>query len=101
MIPQEVLKQIVEASDVVEIIGGYVPLKQTGTLYHAPCPFHRERSHSFTVHPARQTFTCFECGRGGDVFKFVALYEKIAFREAAMRLAARAKIKLPEESEEQ
>ncbi len=99
MLPDEILKQIAEASHVVDIIGGYVPLTQTGALYHAPCPFDQERSHSFTVNPARQTFTCFECGRGGDGFQFVALYENVTFPEAARRLAARAGIQLPDEPE--
>jgi len=98
MIAEEVIEQIAAANDVVDVIGSYVPLKRSGAIYKALCPFHQERTPSFNVNPARQTFKCFGCGVGGTVFKFIELYENVNFPEAAKRLAARAGIPLREET---
>lgn len=97
MISEQVIEQIAAANDIVEVIGAYFPLKRAGATYKALCPFHREKSPSFTVNPARQIFKCFGCGAGGGVFKFVELYENVSFPEAAKRLAARAGIKIVDE----
>lgn len=97
MIPQETIEQIAAANDVVELIGSYFPLKRAGTVYKALCPFHQERSPSFTVNPQRQIFKCFGCGAGGGVFKFVELYENVDFISAVRRLAERAGIRIVEE----
>ncbi len=88
------LEQIRAASDIVEVIGGYLPLKRAGANFVALCPFHREKSPSFNVHPARQIFHCFGCHKGGDVFTFVKEYESIGFLDAVRRLAERANIVL-------
>src|SRR5213594_4078072 len=88
------LEQIRAASDVVDVIGGYVPLKRAGANFVALCPFHKEKSPSFNVHPHRQIFHCFGCHKGGDVFTFVKEYESLDFPEAVRRLADRAKIPL-------
>src|SRR5205807_10262193 len=96
-IPQETLELIAAANDIVEVIGSYFPLKRSGPAYKALCPFHQEKSPSFTVNPQRQIFKCFGCGAGGSVFKFVELYENLSFPEAAKKLAERAGIKLVEE----
>ena len=96
-IPQETLELIAAANDIVEVIGGYFPLKRAGVTFKALCPFHQEKSPSFTVNPQRQIFKCFGCGAGGGVFKFVELYENLSFPEAAKKLADRAGIKLIEE----
>jgi DNA primase len=96
-IPQETLELIASANDIVEVIGSYFPLKRAGATYKAICPFHQEKSPSFTVNPQRQIFKCFGCGAGGGVFKFVELYENLSFPEAAKKLAERAGIKLIEE----
>jgi DNA primase len=88
------LEQIRAASDIVDVIGSYVPLKRAGTNFVALCPFHKEKSPSFNVSPQRQFFHCFGCGKGGDVFTFVKEYETIDFVEAVKRLADRAKIPL-------
>jgi len=96
-IPQETLELIASANDIVEVIGSYFPLKRAGTAYKANCPFHNEKTPSFTVNPQRQIFKCFGCGAGGGVFKFVELYENLSFPEAVKKLADRAGIKIIEE----
>src|SRR5881394_897017 len=82
------------ASDIVDVIGSYVPLKKAGANFVALCPFHKEKSPSFNVNPHLQIFHCFGCHKGGDVFTFVKEYETIDFPEAVRRLAERARIPL-------
>jgi DNA primase len=96
-IPEQTLQLILASSDIVDVIGSYFPLRRAGPAFKALCPFHREKSPSFTVNPQRQIFKCFGCGAGGNVFKFVELYESVSFPEAAKRLAARAGIPIIEE----
>ncbi len=91
---QAVLDHIRAASDIVEIIGSYLPLKRAGANFVALCPFHKEKTPSFNVHPQRQIFHCFGCHKGGDVFRFVQEFEGIHFGEAVRRLAERASIPL-------
>src|SRR5512143_3950931 len=88
------LEQIRAASDIVEVVGSYLPLKRAGANFTALCPFHREKTPSFNVNPHRQIFYCFGCHKGGDVFRFVMDFETITFPEAVKRLADRAKIPL-------
>lgn len=88
------LEQIRAASDIVDVIGSYVPLKRAGANFVALCPFHKEKTPSFNVSPQKQIFKCYGCGKGGDVFTFVKEYETIDFVEAVKRLADRAKIPL-------
>src|SRR5580658_2179999 len=90
----QTLEQIRAASDIVEVIGSYLPLKRAGANFLALCPFHKEKTPSFNVHPQKQIFHCFGCHKGGDVFTFVKEYENIDFPEAVRRLADRAKIPL-------
>src|SRR5215471_14522939 len=90
-------EQIRAASDIVDVIGSYLPLKRAGANFVALCPFHKEKSPSFNVHPQRQIFHCFGCHKGGDVFKFVMEFESVSFVEALRRLADRAKIPLEHE----
>ena len=97
MIPQETLEQVAAATDIVELIGSYVPLKRAGANFMALCPFHREKSPSFNVSPSRQSFKCFGCGEGGGVFKFLTLYRSIDFPTAVRELAERAGIPIIEE----
>ena len=97
MIPRETLEQIAGANDIVDVIGSYFPLKRAGSAFKALCPFHQEKSPSFTVNPQRQRYHCFGCGEGGSVFDFVAKYESVDFPTAARRLAERAGIRIIEE----
>ncbi len=95
LIPPQKLEEIRAASDIVDVIGGYLgPLKRAGANFVALCPFHREKSPSFNVNPGRQIFHCFGCHKGGDVFTFVKEYENLSFIEAVRRLAERARIVL-------
>jgi DNA primase len=87
-------EQIRAASDIVDVIGAYLPLKKNGANFTALCPFHKEKSPSFNVNPHKQIFHCFGCHKGGDVFNFVMDYENIGFMDAVRRLAERAKIPL-------
>ena len=86
------LERIRAASDIVDVIGSYLPLKKAGANFVALCPFHKEKTPSFSVNPHRQIFHCFGCHKGGDVFTFVKEYENIGFVDAVRRLADRAKI---------
>src|SRR5258706_584887 len=90
-------EQIRAASDIVDVIGSYLPLKRAGANFSALCPFHKEKTPSFSVNPHKQIFYCFGCHKGGDVFTFVKEYESIDFPEAVRRLAERAKIPLEHE----
>jgi DNA primase len=86
------LERIRAASDIVDVIGSCLPLKKAGANFVALCPFHKEKTPSFSVNPHRQIFHCFGCHKGGDVFTFVKEYENIGFVDAVRRLADRAKI---------
>lgn len=98
-ISESTLEQIRAASDIVDVIGSYIPLKKAGANFVALCPFHKEKSPSFNVNASRQIFHCFGCHKGGDVFTFVKEYENISFVEAVKRLADRAKIVLETEKD--
>jgi DNA primase len=80
--------------DILDVIGQYVTLKKAGRNFKALCPFHKEKTPSFHVHPQRQIFHCFGCHKGGDVFTFVQEIEHLTFPEAVRRLAERAGIPL-------
>ena len=96
-IQSETIEQIAAANDIVEVIGTYFPLKRAGASFKALCPFHQEKTPSFTVSPQRQTFHCFGCGAGGSVFRFVMDYEHVDFPAAVHKLAARVGITIVEE----
>jgi len=91
---QSTLDRVRAASDIVDVVGGYIPLKRAGANFVALCPFHKEKTPSFHVNPHRQIFHCFGCNKGGDVFSFVREYENLEFPEAVKRLADRAGIPL-------
>src|SRR3954466_3211781 len=97
LIPPHLLEQIRAASDIVDVIGSYLPLKRAGANFVGLCPFHREKSPSFNVNPSRQIFRCFGCGKGGDVFTFLMSYENLTYPEAVRRLAERAHIVIKED----
>jgi DNA primase len=94
--PQEVIESIRGAADIVQVISDYVPLKSGGSRLKGLCPFHTEKTPSFSVDPKLQLFYCFGCSTGGDLFKFVMLYEDIGFTEAAELLAKRFGVPLPQ-----
>ncbi len=97
-ISEEVIQQIVAASDIVDVVGSYLPLSRAGSAFRALCPFHKEKTPSFNVNPQRQSFHCFGCGAGGGVIRFVMDYESLPFLEAVRKLAQRAGIRVVEES---
>lgn len=94
--PRELIDQIRHAADIVQVVQEYVPLRRAGTSYKGLCPFHGERTPSFTVNRDKGFFHCFGCGQSGDVFKFVELQEGVGFQDAVKRVAARFGITLPE-----
>jgi DNA primase len=94
--PRDFIDNVRNASDIVRLVSDYVPLKQAGQRLKGLCPFHQEKTPSFSVDPSRQLFYCFGCQTGGDIFKFVQLYEKLDFREAAEFLAKRFGVPLPQ-----
>ena len=93
---EALIEEIKAANDIVDIVGEYVTLKRTGTSYKGLCPFHKEKTPSFSVSAEKQIFHCFGCGIGGDVIKFLMQTENIDFSEAVQMLADRAKIALPD-----
>jgi DNA primase len=93
-IPDHILEQVRQSNDIVDVVGSYFPLKRAGANFRALCPFHKEKTPSFNVSPARQIWHCFGCGAGGDVFKFVMQYENLDFAAAVRRLAERAGIRI-------
>lgn len=92
------IEQVQHASDIVDIISQFVPMKKAGRNFKACCPFHQEKSPSFMVSAEKQIYHCFGCGAGGNVFGFLMAYEHLTFPEALRRLADRAHIQLPEKS---
>ena len=98
LISEETIQRVSDANDIVDLIGSYFPLKRAGTSFRALCPFHREKSPSFHVNPARQNYHCFGCGAGGGVLRFVMEYEHLDFPSAVRRLAQRAGIPILEET---
>ena len=91
----DILNEIKENNDIVEVISQYVHLKRSGRNYFGICPFHNEKSPSFSVSPDKQIFHCFGCGIGGNVITFISKIEGIGFKEAIENLAERANISLP------
>jgi DNA primase len=90
----DILGEIARANDIVELVSSYLPLKRAGKDYKALCPFHAEKTPSFTVSPSKQIYKCFGCGRGGSVFNFVMAKENVTFPEAVRMMAERAGIEL-------
>jgi DNA primase len=93
-IPRETIEEVRSRNDIADVIGSYLSLKNAGTRFKALCPFHKEKSPSFTVSPDRQIYHCFGCGAGGDVIRFVQEYEKVDFMTALQMLADRAGMEL-------
>ena len=94
--PEELIEEVRTRNDIVEVISGYVRLQKKGSTYFGLCPFHNEKSPSFSVSPGKQMYYCFGCGAGGNVITFLMEYENQTFPEAVRTLAQRAGIALPE-----
>ena len=94
--PEEIVEEVRQRTDIVDLIGSYVRLQKKGSSYMGLCPFHNEKSPSFSVSASRQIFHCFGCGAGGNAFTFVMEYENYTFVEALKYLAERSGVKLPE-----
>ena len=94
--PEELIEEVRTRNDIVEVISGYVRLQKKGSNYFGLCPFHNEKSPSFSVSPGKQMYYCFGCGAGGNVITFLMEYENQTFSEAVRTLAQRAGIALPE-----
>ena len=94
--PEEVIEEVRERNDIVDVIGSYVQLKKKGSSYFGLCPFHNEKSPSFSVSPGKQIYYCFGCGKGGNVISFIMEYENFGFVDALKLLADRAGVTLPE-----
>ena len=93
---EDTVQLIKDAADIAEIIGEHVSLKRAGTNLKGLCPFHSEKTPSFTVNPDRKTYHCFGCGEGGDVFSFMMNFHRLSFAEALKELARKYQIALPE-----
>ena len=92
----DLIEEIRSRNDIIDVISGYVKLKRQGATYFGLCPFHNEKSPSFSVTPGKQMYYCFGCGEGGNVYSFIMKYENYTFLEAVKMLADRAGIQLPE-----
>lgn len=92
----EIIEEVRERNDIVDVISGYVSLKKKGSSYFGLCPFHNEKSPSFSVSREKQMYYCFGCGQGGDVYHFLQEYNRLSFGEALKELADRAGVVLPE-----
>jgi DNA primase len=91
---RDAVSEIRERTDIIELVGGYTPLKKAGRSFKGLCPFHQEKTPSFVVFPDSQNFHCFGCGKGGDIFTVYMEIERVDFREALRELARRAGVEL-------
>ena len=94
--PDEVVEEVRMKNDIVDVVSGYVKIQKKGSSYFGLCPFHNEKSPSFSVSASKQMYYCFGCGAGGNVFTFIMEYENYTFQEAIKFLAQRAGVSLPE-----
>ncbi len=92
----EIVEEVRDRTDIVDLISGYVKLQRKGSSYFGLCPFHNEKTGSFSVSPNKQMYYCFGCGAGGNAYTFLMQYENYSFQEAVQALAERAGIRLPE-----
>jgi DNA primase len=99
LFPQTFVDDLRHQADLLQVVQAYVPLHRAGTSYKGLCPFHNEKTPSFHVHPDKGYFHCFGCNVGGDVFKFLELYEKVSFPDAVKMLAQKFGVSLPELTE--
>lgn len=100
LISKETIERVLASTDIVDLIGSYIPLKRAGTSYKANCPFHHEKSPSFNVSAQKQFFHCFGCGKSGNAIGFIMEHEGLLFMDALKRLAAKAGVHLDEEPDD-
>ena len=100
LIPREVIEEIVSRTDISDLIGSYVSLKRAGSNMHGLCPFHSERTPSFTVFSKSNSFYCFGCGAGGDSISFIMRAENLDYPSAVEFLATRAGVTIPQDKNE-
>ncbi len=96
MIPQTTIQEILSRIDIIDIVGGFVKLKKRGANYLGLCPFHNEKTPSFTVSPAKEIYKCFGCGRSGNAISFVMEHEKYSYVDALKWLANKYGIEIEE-----
>lgn len=96
-IDEDSIRRVLEATDIVDVVGSYLSLKRAGSRWKACCPFHNEKTPSFIVDQTRQNFKCFGCGEGGSAITFVMKMENLGFADTVRRLAEKAGITLVEE----
>ena len=101
LIPQEYIQEVVARNDITEVVGQYVKLRRRGRTYTGLCPFHNEKTPSFTVYPDTQSFYCFGCGAAGDTIGFVRKISNLSYVEAVKQLASRAGMPMPEEDDKE
>mgnify|MGYP000979093232 CR=1 FL=1 len=99
--PESFLQELAERNDIVDVVGSYVRLtKKSGSNLFGLCPFHSEKTPSFSVSPDKQIYHCFGCGKGGSVISFIMEIENLSFPEAVAFLANRAGMQLPEQADD-
>ncbi len=97
MYSEEIINEVLSKVDIVDVISPYVSLKKKGNTYFGLCPFHNEKTGSFSVSPMKQMFYCFGCGKGGNAYTFLMQHENMTFPEAVQTLAAQVGVELPQE----
>jgi DNA primase len=100
-IPEDKLQEVRDATDILDVVSEYVRLKKGGSNFFGLCPFHSEKTPSFSVNPGKGIYKCFGCGEGGDAIGFVMRVEHVSFVDAVRHLAERAGIELPREGEDE
>ena len=96
MIPRETINQIMEAAHIEDVVSEFVTLRKKGSSLWGTCPFHKEKTPSFSVNPARNIFKCFGCGKAGDSVRFIMEHEHYSYPEALRYLAKKYGIKIEE-----
>ena len=91
----DIIEEVRQKNDIVDVVSQYVRLTRRGSTYFGLCPFHNEKTPSFSVTPGKQMYYCFGCGAGGNVYNFIMEYENYTFGEALKHLADRAGVELP------
>jgi len=98
-IDQETVQRIIDAADIVEVVSDFVKLRRSGANYKGLCPFHNERTPSFSVNKARNICKCFSCGKGGSPVNFIMEHEQLSYQEALRYLARKYNIEIVEKEQ--